>query len=90
MFHEWPTATTDMPVLLSELLALPSGFLLVEHTARRGRSPLRDGVEPEAWRPWVFLRQAQDKLTLRRTIQVRLGSNPADRGTVPRWPARLA
>ena len=33
--------------------------------------------EPEAWRPWVFLRQAQDKLTLRRTIQVRLGSNPA-------------
>ena len=38
-----------------------------------GRSPLRDGVEPEAWRPRVFLRQAQDKLTLRRTAQVRLG-----------------
>jgi hypothetical protein len=31
--------------------------------------------EPEAWRPRVFLRQAQDKLTLRRTVQVRLGSN---------------
>ena len=31
--------------------------------------------EPEAWRPRVFLRQAQDKLTLRRTIQVRLGTN---------------
>jgi arylamine N-acetyltransferase len=29
--------------------------------------------EPEALRPRVFLRQAQDKLTLRRTIQVRLG-----------------
>ena len=29
--------------------------------------------EPEAVRPRVFLRQAQDKLTLRRTIQVRLG-----------------
>ena len=29
--------------------------------------------EPEAWRPRVFLRQAQDKLTLRRTVQVRLG-----------------
>ena len=33
--------------------------------------------EPEAERPRVFLRQAQDKLTLRRTVQVRLGSNPA-------------
>ena len=33
--------------------------------------------EPEAWRPRVFLRQAQDRLTLRRTVQVRLGSNPA-------------
>ena len=33
--------------------------------------------EPEAWRPRVFLRQAQDKLTLPRTVQVRLGSNPA-------------
>ena len=31
--------------------------------------------EPEAWRPRVFLRQAQDKLTLRRTVQVRLGTN---------------
>jgi hypothetical protein len=31
--------------------------------------------EPEAWRPRVFLRQAQDKLTLRRTVQVRLRSN---------------
>ena len=39
--------------------------------------------EPEAWRPRVFLRQAprdyardrQDKLTLRRTVWVRLGSN---------------
>ena len=29
--------------------------------------------EPEAWRPRVFLRQAQDRLPLRRTIQVRLG-----------------
>jgi hypothetical protein len=46
-----------------------------------GRSPLRDGVEQEAGRPRVFLRQAsrdcardrQDKLTLRRIIQVRLG-----------------
>jgi hypothetical protein len=28
-------------------------------------------------RPRVFLRQAQDRLTLRRTVQVRLGSNPA-------------
>ena len=40
--------------------------------------------EPEAWRPQVFLRQAQDKLTLRRTIQVRLGfdfgSRISDRG----------
>ncbi|MGB6927911.1 MAG: hypothetical protein WBH05_01720 [Syntrophobacteria bacterium] len=33
--------------------------------------------EPEAWRPRVFLRQAQDRLTLRRTVQVRLGTNPA-------------
>ncbi len=32
--------------------------------------------EPEAWRPRVFLRQAQDRLTLRRAAQVRLGSNP--------------
>ena len=47
------TATEDMAVLLSELQALPSGFLLVEHTARRGRSPPRDGVEPEAGRPRV-------------------------------------
>jgi hypothetical protein len=31
--------------------------------------------EPEAGRPRVFLRQAQDKLTLRRTVQVRFGSN---------------
>ena len=30
--------------------------------------------EPEAWRPRVFLRQAQDRLPLRRTIQVRLGT----------------
>jgi hypothetical protein len=29
--------------------------------------------EPEAWRPRVFLRQAQDRLPLRRTGQVRLG-----------------
>ena len=28
-------------------------------------------------RPRVFLRQAQDKLTVRRTVQLRLGSNPA-------------
>jgi hypothetical protein len=37
-------------------------------------------------RPRVFLRQAQDKLTLRRTVQVRLGSNPAVRlpGGTPR------
>ena len=27
-------------------------------------------------RPQVFLRQAQDRLPLRRTVQVRLGSNP--------------
>ena len=33
--------------------------------------------EPEAWLPRVFLRQAQDKLTLQRTVQARLGSNPA-------------
>ena len=33
--------------------------------------------EPEAWRPRVFLRQAQDRLPLRRTVQVRLGTNPA-------------
>ncbi|MGB7032206.1 MAG: hypothetical protein WBF29_12270 [Syntrophobacteria bacterium] len=25
----------------------------------------------------MFLRQAQDRLTLRRTVQVRLGTNPA-------------
>jgi len=31
--------------------------------------------EPEAGRPRMFLRQAQDKLTLRRTVQVRLGTN---------------
>ena len=31
--------------------------------------------EPEAWGPRVFLRQAQDKLTLQRTIQVRLETN---------------
>ena len=58
------TATVDMVVLLSELEDLPSGFLLVEHTARRGRSPLPsglealragsgDGVEPEAGCPRV-------------------------------------
>jgi hypothetical protein len=29
---------------------------------------------PEAGRPRVFLRQAQDKLTLRRTVKVRLRS----------------
>jgi len=41
--------------------------------------------EPEAWRPRVFLRQAprdyardrQDRLPLRRTVKVRLGTNPA-------------
>ncbi|MEJ2429191.1 MAG: hypothetical protein P8075_09760 [Deltaproteobacteria bacterium] len=41
--------------------------------------------EPEAWRSRASLRQAprdcardrQDKLTLRRTVQVRLGTNPA-------------
>ena len=31
--------------------------------------------EPEAWRPRVFLRQAQYRLTLRRTTQVRPGTN---------------
>ena len=33
--------------------------------------------EPEAWCPRVFLRQAQDRLPLRRTVKVRLGTNPA-------------
>jgi len=33
--------------------------------------------EPEAWRSRVFLRQAQDRRSLRRTVQVRLGTNPA-------------
>ena len=32
--------------------------------------------EPEAWRPRVFLRQAQDRLPLRRTVQVRLEFEP--------------
>jgi hypothetical protein len=45
--------------------------------------------EPEAWRPRVFLRQAQDRLTLRRTVQVRLGPIPRYRGTVARWHAHL-
>jgi glycopeptide antibiotics resistance protein len=31
------------------------------------------GYGRPSWRPRVFLRQAQDKLTLRRTVQVRLG-----------------
>ena len=33
-------------------------------------------VHPEAGRPRVFLRQAQDKLTLRRTEKVRLRFEP--------------
>jgi len=41
-------------------------------------------------RPRVFLRQAQDKLTLRRIIQVRLGTNPAvTRDGCPVAPAHL-
>jgi hypothetical protein len=45
--------------------------------------------EPEAGRPRVFLRQAQDKLTLRRTVQVRLGSNTLRlRGGTPASPER--
>ncbi|MDH3899299.1 MAG: hypothetical protein OEV18_18105, partial [Deltaproteobacteria bacterium] len=32
-------------------------------------------AEPEAGRPRVFLRQAQDRLPLRRTVQVRLRTN---------------
>ena len=41
--------------------------------------PWRDcdhGYGRPSWRPRVSLRQAQDKFTLRRTIQVRLGANP--------------
>ena len=61
--------------------------------------------EPEAERTRVFLRQdlstssgrvAQDKLTLGRTVQVRLGSNPLHAAQAPalravaRCPARFA
>ena len=43
-------------------------------------TPWRDcdrGYDRPSGRPRVFLRQAQDKLTVRRTVQLRLGSNPA-------------
>jgi len=33
------------------------------------------GYGRPSWRPRVFLRQAQDKLTLRRTLQVPLGTD---------------
>ena len=33
------------------------------------------GYGRPSWRPRVFLRQAQDRLPLRRTVQVRLGTN---------------
>ena len=42
-----------------------------------------------SWSPQVFLRQAQDRLPLRRTFQVRLGPIPRYRGTVARWHAHL-
>jgi len=42
-----------------------------------------------SWSPQVFLRQAQDRLPLRRTVQVRLGPIPRYRGTVARWHAHL-
>jgi hypothetical protein len=34
------------------------------------------GYNRPSGRPRVFLRQAQDRLTPRRTVQLRLGSNP--------------
>ncbi len=42
-----------------------------------------------SWSPQVFLRQAQDRLPLRRTVQLRLGPIPRYRGTVARWHAHL-
>jgi hypothetical protein len=33
------------------------------------------GYGRPSWRPRVFLRQAQDRLPLRRTVKVRLGTN---------------
>jgi len=41
-----------------------------------------------SWSPQVFLRQAQDRLPLRRTVQVRKPI-PRYRGTVARWHAHL-
>jgi|GEM_PF-1061954 len=45
------------------------------------------GYGRPSWRPRVFLRQAQDRRTLRRTVQVRLGI-PRYRGTVARHAAQ--
>jgi hypothetical protein len=84
----WPSFSPSCRLYPPGRSPLPSGLEVL-------RAGSGDGVEPEAGRPRVFLRQdlstrssteahskssgrvAQDKLTLRRTIQVRLGSNPA-------------
>jgi len=54
-------------------------------------TPWRDcdhGYDCPPARPRMFLRQAQDRLPLRRTVQVRLGPIPRYRGTVARHATR--
>jgi hypothetical protein len=41
------------------------------------------GYGRPSWRPRVFLRQAQDKLILRRTVQVRFGTNTLHAAQAP-------
>jgi hypothetical protein len=48
----------------------------------------RLGSRPSG-RPRVFLRQAQDKLTLRRTDKYASGPVPRYRGMVARWHSHL-
>ena len=80
MFHEPLVATLDVPVFLSELEALPSGLEAGTESSRKpGVLGCSFGRLTAGTLPKGSSGQAGQagQASLRRTVQVRLGTNPA-------------